>query len=117
MSDDTSRRPLFGVRRAIMSPSWTVILMCLLVATESLRGDDPLQARGVFVPARSAAVTAANSGRVVEVMVREGRLVKKGENLFRVDTELAEVGLRQAEARVRLAEARVKLIEVLREEE
>lgn len=54
---------------------------------------------------RQASVSAPVSGRVQEVIAREGQRVKKGEVLARVDTRTLDDAVRSAEAALRRAEA------------
>jgi RND family efflux transporter MFP subunit len=71
-----------------------------------------LAASGYVVAQRRAAVASKATGRLVELNVREGSAVKKGELLARVDASdvqaslgVAEAGAAQAEAALKQAEA------------
>jgi multidrug efflux pump subunit AcrA (membrane-fusion protein) len=71
-----------------------------------------LTASGFVVAQRRAAVASKGTGRLVELRVREGSLVKQGELLGRLDDSdvraalvAAQAGVRQAEAGRRQAEA------------
>lgn len=71
-----------------------------------------LAASGYVVAQRRAAVASKATGRLVELNVREGSAVKKGDLLARVDASdvqaslgVAEAGVRQAEAALRQADA------------
>jgi RND family efflux transporter MFP subunit len=71
-----------------------------------------LAASGYVVAQRRAAVASKATGRLVELNVREGSVVKKGDLLARVDASdvqaslgVAEAGVRQAEAALRQADA------------
>lgn len=73
-----------------------------------------LTASGYVVAQRRAAVASKGSGRLVELHVREGSLLKKGDLIARLDASdvlaasaVAMAGLRQAEAGVRQAQAQV----------
>jgi len=70
-----------------------------------------LTASGYVVAQRRAAVASKATGRLVELNVREGSVVKQGELIARLDASdvraaivAAEAGVRQAEAGVRQAE-------------
>jgi RND family efflux transporter MFP subunit len=71
-----------------------------------------LTASGYVVAQRRAAVSSRASGRLVELRVREGSVVKAGELIARLDAAdlgaavlAAQAGVRQADAGVRQAEA------------
>lgn len=71
-----------------------------------------LTASGYVVAQRRAAVASKGSGRLIELNVREGSLLKKGELIARLDASdvqasigTALAGVRQAEAGLRQAEA------------
>ncbi|MGM9491483.1 efflux RND transporter periplasmic adaptor subunit [Ideonella sp. YS5] len=75
-----------------------------------------LAASGYVVAQRRAAVSSKATGRLVELNVREGSLVRKGELLARLDAAdvsaslgVSEAGLRQSEAALQQAEANLKL--------
>jgi multidrug efflux system membrane fusion protein len=57
-----------------------------------------LNAIGNVEPYSSVAVRARVDGQIVEVRLREGEQVKKGDVLFRIDARPFEAALRQAEA-------------------
>lgn len=74
-----------------------------------------LTASGYVVAQRRAAVASKGSGRLIELHVREGSLLKKGDLIARLDasdvlasTAVAMAGLRQAEAGVRQAQAQAQ---------
>lgn len=78
-----------------------------------------LTASGYVVAQRRAAVASKATGRLLELRVREGSVVKAGELIGRIDdsdvgaaVRVAEAGLRQAEAAARQAEAAVRQAEV-----
>jgi RND family efflux transporter MFP subunit len=64
-----------------------------------------LTASGYVVAQRRAAVASKASGRLVELRVREGSVVKAGELIARLDAADVLAGLQAAEAGVRQAEA------------
>lgn len=75
-----------------------------------------LAASGYVVAQRRAAVSSKGTGRLVELNVREGGLVKKGDLLARLDAAdvtatlgVSEAGVRQSEAALKQSEANVKL--------
>ena len=75
-----------------------------------------LSASGYVVAQRRAAVSSKATGRLVELRVREGSLVKKDELLARLDAAdvsaslgVSEAGLRQSEAALKQADANLKL--------
>ncbi|MEJ6007965.1 efflux RND transporter periplasmic adaptor subunit [Paucibacter sp. AS339] len=74
-----------------------------------------LTASGYVVAQRRAAVASKGSGRLVELHVREGSLLKKGDLIARLDASdvqaaigTALAGVRQAEAGLRQAEAQAR---------
>ncbi|MCV2370546.1 efflux RND transporter periplasmic adaptor subunit [Roseateles oligotrophus] len=78
-----------------------------------------LTASGYVVAQRRAAVASKGSGRLVELHVREGSLLKKGDLIARLDASdvqaaigTAMAGVRQAEAGVRQAQAQARLADV-----
>jgi RND family efflux transporter MFP subunit len=75
-----------------------------------------LAASGYVVAQRRAAVSSKATGRLVELNVREGSLVRQGDLLARLDAAdvaaslaVAEAGVRQAEAASQQAEANLTL--------
>lgn len=64
-----------------------------------------LTASGYVVAQRRAAVASKATGRLVELLVREGSAVKAGELIGRIDASDVVAGLAVAEAGVRQAEA------------
>lgn len=78
-----------------------------------------LTASGYVVAQRRAAVASKATGRLVELLVREGSRLKKGDLIARLDASdvqaafgTAQAGVRQAEAGVRQALAGVRQAEV-----
>jgi RND family efflux transporter MFP subunit len=78
-----------------------------------------LTASGYVVAQRRAAVASKGTGRLLELRVREGSLVKAGELIGRLDASdvaagvaVAEAGVRQAEGGQRQAEAALRQAEV-----
>jgi HlyD family secretion protein len=64
-----------------------------------------LTASGYVVAQRRAAVASKASGRLVELTVREGSVLKKGELIARIDASDVQASIGAATAGVRLAEA------------
>jgi RND family efflux transporter MFP subunit len=78
-----------------------------------------LTASGYVVAQRRAAVASKATGRLVELRVREGSVVRAGELIARLDASdvrasitVAQAGQRQAEAAVRQAEAALRQAQI-----
>lgn len=78
-----------------------------------------LSASGYVVAQRRAAVSSKASGRLVELNVREGSVVKKGDLLARLDAadllanlRVSEAGVRQSQAAMKQAQANGKMAAV-----
>ena len=69
-----------------------------------------LAASGYVVARRKATVAAEITGKVVEVLVEEGNVVKEGQVLARLDSMLAEKDLALAKSRIESAEAAIAVI-------
>ena len=76
-----------------------------------VQSQEILNASGYITARRKATVSAEITGRVVEVLIEEGAVVKEGQIVARLDDTLASVDLDLANARVRSAEARISEIE------
>ncbi len=70
-----------------------------------------LTASGYVVAQRRAAVASKATGRLVELRVREGSVVKKDEIIARLDASDVEAGILAAQAGVRMAEAGLRQAE------
>lgn len=70
-----------------------------------------LNASGYITARLKATVSAEITGRVVDIFIEEGTIVKKGQIVAQLDDTLALVDLDLAKARVRSAEARFSEIE------
>jgi len=88
-------------------------MFCVLVVTLAplrLRADEPnlgeivLEAKGYVVSAKQVWVSPKVSGQVVELMIEEGKRVKAGDILARLDPTEYEIALRLARAKLKLAE-------------
>lgn len=64
-----------------------------------------LTASGYVVAQRRAAVASKATGRLMELLVREGSVLKKGELIARLDASDVQAAIAAAQAGVRLAEA------------
>jgi HlyD family secretion protein len=66
-----------------------------------------LEFKGYLTPVQRVLVASRVPGQVVEVLVREGQRVKKGDLLARLDRAQQQAGVRQGQARVERAKARL----------
>lgn len=92
------RLPLVLVLTAIQAP------LCL-GADEPNLGEIVLETKGYVLPASQVTVSPKVSGQVVELMIEDGKRVKAGEVLARLDSVEYEAALRLARAELKLAEA------------
>jgi len=69
-----------------------------------------LAASGYVVARRKATVAAEITGKVVAVLVEEGKIVKEGQVLARLDSVLAEKDLALAKSRAEAAEAAIAVV-------
>ena len=83
----------------------------ILIASPPLGADEPnpgkvvLEAKGYVVPASQVTVSPSVSGHVVELLIEEGKRVKKGDVLARLDPTAYDAALGVARAKLNLAEA------------
>jgi multidrug efflux pump subunit AcrA (membrane-fusion protein) len=75
------------------------------VSTSGLGGGNIVSATGEVVPAQWSSLSFPISGRVVELAVEKGDVVKEGDVLARLDTADLETQVKQAEAALTVAEA------------
>lgn len=78
------------------------------VKTETVGRQDLVSvvtASGIIQPKRKADISADVSGRVVELAVEEGQIVKEGDLLLRIDPKTYQALVRRAEATVAQAKA------------
>lgn len=68
-----------------------------------------LRVTGQLIAAQDARVASDGSGKVLEVPVERGSIVKAGDVLVKLDERTAVLSLREAEASVALAEAQIGL--------
>jgi membrane fusion protein, multidrug efflux system len=71
--------------------------------SQTLRDD--ITAIGTLLASDSAEISAESSGRIVEILARDGARITEGAELFRLDGEVIAAELADAEARLKLAEA------------
>jgi len=79
--------------------------MADVVGQPTKTAQQPLEVVGFVVPAQTVHVSTVVSGRVVELFFEEGKAVKKGQPLLRLDDTPYAATLRLAEALVKKAEA------------
>lgn len=108
-----------GALAWVLLPGRLEVQVASVVTTTPSQQYALLTASGYVVAQRRAAVASKASGRLVELNVREGSQVKKGEVLARVDASdvqativAAQAGVRQAEAGLRQAEAGLRQAQV-----
>jgi membrane fusion protein (multidrug efflux system) len=75
---------------------------------------DDVTAIGNLLAEESVAIAPETSGRVAEILFKDGDTVKAGDPLFRLDTDLAEADLAEAKARLKLAESNYARNQTLR---
>ena len=119
---------LVGVAAALLIPRKTSVQLTSVLVAYPSQQYAQLSASGYVVAQRRAAVSSKGTGRLIELRVREGSVVKAGELIGRLDasdvqatiaaaragTAQAQAGIRQAEAalgqsRAELANAEVEL--------
>jgi len=98
------RRPLTGFLDRVRLPEVEVSVVTAPApgAAGAVRG---MAANGYVVAARRAALSADTPGRIVEMRVREGSVVKKGEIVARLFSDEIEAMVRRAEAELTVARA------------
>jgi membrane fusion protein (multidrug efflux system) len=84
---------------------WTLLLGVPLVAVVTglylyARGGNLVDTENAYVKADIVAVGAAIAGRVIEVKVQDNQAVEKGELLFRLDPEPAQIALDRVRAQM-----------------
>jgi HlyD family secretion protein len=88
-----------------------VLLIAASVATIPLQAHEPkaervvLESKGYLVPAAHITVSPKVAGQVVELLIDEGKQVKAGDVLARLDAEEYQGALLLARARLKLAQA------------
>lgn len=109
---------VLGVVGLIAAGAWFLSPRAIAVQITSVVTSTPSQqyvdltASGYVVAQRRAAVASKATGRLVELNVREGSSVRKGEVIARLDASDVQASMAAAEASVRQAEAGVRQAEV-----
>ena len=97
---------LLGVAAAIaLAPRPVEVRVSSVLQSTPAAQYAQLTASGYVVAQRRAAVASKASGRLVELTVREGSVLKKGELIARIDAADVQASIGAATAGVRLAEA------------
>ncbi len=69
---------------------------------------DTINASGLLIPRKKVSIMSDVMGKIIELPVKEGDLVKKGQLLVRIDDRDLKSEVRRQEAGVRMAEIQVK---------
>ena len=96
---------LLAVGAALLAPRPPEVQLASVQQTTPSQQYAQLTASGYVVAQRRAAVASKASGRLVELTVREGSVLKKGELIARIDASDVQASIAAAAAGVRLAEA------------
>ena len=80
----------------------------------SMELSDDIAAIGNLLADESVAIAPETSGRIAEILFKDGDTVPAGAPLFRLDMELARADLAEAQARLSLAEANYDRTQTLR---
>ncbi len=94
------------------APKAEVVQASSVVTATASQQHVQLTASGYVVAQRRAAVASKATGRLVELRVREGAQVRRGELLARIDASDVQAAMVAAQAGVRQAEAGVRQAEV-----
>ncbi len=95
----------------VLQPRKTEVQLTSVVTAYPSQQYAQLTASGYVVAQRRAAVASKATGRLIELRVREGSVVKKDEIIARLDASDVEASIAAAQAGVRLAEAGVRQAE------
>ncbi len=117
------RRPRWGwwITGAVVvaaAAAWLLVPRAVPVQTTAVVSSAPSQqyvqltASGYVVAQRRAAVASKATGRLVELMVREGSQVRKDQVIARLDASDVQAAIAAAEAGVRQAEAGLRQAQV-----
>ena len=105
-----------GIGLALLAPRQTEVQAGTVQSAYPTQQYSQLAASGYVVAQRRAAVSSKATGRLVELNVREGSVVKKGDLLARLDAADVSANLavsiaavRQSEAAAKQAESNLKL--------
>ena len=96
----------------LLAPRAVPVQTAAVVSTTPSQQYVELTASGYVVAQRRAAVASKATGRLVELMVREGSRVKKNEVIARLDASDVQAAIAAAEAGVRQAEAGLRQAQV-----
>lgn len=96
---------LLGVAAVALMPRPTEVRVSSVLQSTPAAQYAQLTASGYMVAQRRAAVASKASGRLIELNVREGSVLKKGELIARIDASDVQASIAAAAAGVRLAEA------------
>lgn len=103
---------LGGAAAWALMPRATAVQTAAVVTTTPSQQYVELTASGYVVAQRRAAVASKATGRLVELMVREGSRVKKDQVIARLDASDVQAAIAAAEAGVRQAEAGLRQAQV-----
>ncbi|MGN6828653.1 efflux RND transporter periplasmic adaptor subunit [Paucibacter sp. M5-1] len=96
---------VLAVAAAVLAPRPPEVQLASVQQTTPSQQYAQLTASGYVVAQRRAAVASKASGRLLELTVREGSVLKKGELIARIDASDVQASIAAAAAGVRLAEA------------
>lgn len=96
---------LVGVAGVMLAPRPAEVRVSSVLQSTPAAQYAQLTASGYVVAQRRAAVASKASGRLIELNVREGSVLKKGELIARIDASDVQASIGAASAGVRLAEA------------
>src|SRR6267378_2852224 len=94
-----------------LARTFLIFVVTLMTTPVRLAADEPnlgeivLEAKGYVLAAKQVTVSPRVSGQVIELLFEEGKRVKAGEVLARLDPTECEGALRIARAELKLAEA------------
>ena len=100
-----------AVAAAVLWPRRTEVQLTSVVTAYPSQQYAQLTASGYVVAQRRAAVASKATGRLIELRVREGSVVKKDEIIARLDASDVEASIGAAQAGVRMAEAGLRQAE------
>lgn len=116
-----SSRPVSPVRSPAARPLWVASLAAVILASAGCNKEKVLQvqadriqrrnltelvmATGKVQPVTQVKISPEVAGEIIELPVKEGQKVTKGDLLVQIRRDLYEAGLRSAEASLRSAEA------------
>jgi HlyD family secretion protein len=93
------------MNKKIFSIFWVLLLLAVNACSpNSSTGSAMIKASGT-ISADEVNISAEIAGKVLEVLVEEGQAIKKGDMLFKLDTQLIQAQVDQAAAAVETAKA------------